>query len=210
LPSDILVLAGVNGAGKSSVAGAAFEATGGAYYDADRATRSYVAAGLSLPEANARGWRRGIEQLDRAIRLPASYAFETTLGGRTVTRRLLEAARSGLRVRVWYVGLASAELHIERVNARVARGGHDIPEERILARWTSSRENLVRLLPTLYEIALFDNSWEARLDEGEVPAPQRLLHMKGGALLQLAPPDTIPFWARPIATAVLKLGPALG
>jgi predicted ABC-type ATPase len=209
LPPDILVLAGVNGAGKSSVAGAAFEAAGGAYYDPDRATGSYVAAGLSLPEANARAWRRGVEQLDRAIRLPASYAFETTLGGRTVTRRLLEASQSGLRVRVWYVGLASPELHIERVKARVERGGHDIAEERIRARWTSSRENLVRLLPTLYEIALFDNSREARLDEGEVPAPLRLLHMKGGALLQLAPPDTMPLWARPITTAVLKLGLAL-
>ena len=210
MPPDILVLAGVNGAGKSSVAGTAFEAAGGAYYNPDRATRSYVAAGLPLPEANARAWHRGVEQLDRAIRLSASYAFETTLGGRTVTRRLLDASQAGLRVRVWYVGLASPELHLKRVKARVERGGHDIPEERIRARWTSSRENLVRLLPTLHEIALFDNSWEARLDEGEVPAPQRLLHMKGGALLHLAPPDTIPGWARPITTAVLKLGPAIG
>jgi predicted ABC-type ATPase len=210
LPPDIVVLAGVNGAGKSSVAGAAFEAAGGAYYNPDRATRSYVAAGLSLPEANARAWRRGVEQLDRAIRLPASYAFETTLGGRTVTRRLLEAARLGLRVRIWYVGLASPELHIERVKARVERGGHDIPEERIRVRWIRSRENLVRLLPSLYEIALFDNSREARLDEGEVPAVLRMLHLRGGALVQITAPETIPSWAKPIVTAVLKLGQSLG
>ena len=206
MPPDIVVLAGVNGAGKSSVAGAALEATGGAYYNPDRATRSYVAAGLSPQEANARAWRRGVEQLDRAIRLPASYAFETTLGGRTVTRRLLEAARLGLRVRVWYVGLASPELHIERVKSRVERGGHDIPEERIRVRWIRSRENLVRLLPALHELALFDNSLEAQLDENEVPAPLRLLHLTRGTLAHLAPPDTIPAWSRPIIATVLKLG----
>ena len=210
MSSDIVVLAGVNGAGKSSVAGAAFEAAGGFYYNADRVTASYVAAGLSLPEANARAWRRGVEQLEQAIHSQVSYAFETTLGGRTVTRRLLEAAESGLRVRVWYVGLASPELHIERVKARVLRGGHDIPEERIRARWTSSRENLVRLLPRLYELALFDNSREARLDEGEAPAPVRLLHLKGRVLLRLAPAEAVPLWARPIVSAVLKLGPAVG
>jgi hypothetical protein len=122
-----------------------------------------------------------------------------------MTRHLQEAAESGLRVRVWYVGLASPEKHIERVRGRVLRGGHDIPEERIRSRWTTSRENLVRLLPSLHELALFDNTKEARLDEGEIPSPLRLIHIKNGELLDLAPPDAIPSWARPIVAAALKL-----
>jgi hypothetical protein len=68
---------------KCSVAAAAFKAAGGAYYNPDRATLTYAAAGLEPRRSNARAWRRGVEQLDRAVRLPASYAFETTLGGRT-------------------------------------------------------------------------------------------------------------------------------
>jgi predicted ABC-type ATPase len=205
VPSEIVVLAGVNGAGKSSVAGAAFETYGGTYYNPDLATRSYIEAGLSRVEANSRAWRNGVEQLDQAIRTKTNYAFETTLGGRTLTRRLQEAAVSGLRIRVWYVGLSSPEKHIERVRARVLRGGHDIPEDRIRSRWTTSRENLVRLLPSPCELAVFDNTLEARLDEGEIPSPVRLVHMKARVVLDLAPPGAIPSWARPIVAAALKL-----
>jgi predicted ABC-type ATPase len=205
VPSEIVVLAGVNGAGKSSVAGAAFQASGGAYYNPDLATLSYIEAGLSPVEANSRAWRRGVDLLDQAIRTKTNYAFETTLGGRTVTRRLQEAAESGLCIRVWYVGLASPEKHIERVRARVLRGGHDIPRDLIRSRWMTSRENLVRLLPSLYEFAVFDNTLEARLDEGEVPSPIRLVRVKARMLLDLAAPGAIPSWARPIVAAALKL-----
>jgi len=205
MPAEILVLAGVNGAGKTSIAGAALEAVGGVYYNPDRATRDYVDAGLSLVEANARAWRRGVEQLEHAIRAGSDYAFETTLGGRTVTRHLIEAARTGHYVRVWYVGLASPELHIERVRSRVRRAGHDVLDERIRARWTTSRENLVRLLPHLHELALYDNSAEARVHESEAPSPLQVLHARGGVTLGLAPAPSIASWARPIVAATLKL-----
>jgi len=52
---------------------------------------------------------------------------------------LLAAALSaGIEVRIWHVGLASAELHIARVRARVAKGGHDIPEALIRDRYDRS------------------------------------------------------------------------
>ena len=34
-------------------------------------------------------------------------------------------------MRIWFVGLSSPELHMARVRSRVARGGHDIPEEKL-------------------------------------------------------------------------------
>jgi predicted ABC-type ATPase len=69
-------------------------------------------------------------------------------------------------VRVWYVGLSSPELHIARVRARVAKGGHDIPEPRIRERYDASRLNLIRLLPRLSELWVYDNSVEADPDAG--------------------------------------------
>jgi predicted ABC-type ATPase len=39
----------------------------------------------------------------------------------------------GIAVRIWYVGLTNAELHIARVQARVKRGGHDTPEEKLVS-----------------------------------------------------------------------------
>ena len=43
-------------------------------------------------------------------------------------RLLMEAALQGIELYVWYVGL-QPELHIERVRARLRRGGHDIAAE---------------------------------------------------------------------------------
>ena len=64
--------------------------------------------------------------------------------------RLLEQAiEKGMAVRVWYVGLENVELHSARVRARVAAGGHDIPEAKIRARSDQSRLNLIPLLPEL-------------------------------------------------------------
>jgi predicted ABC-type ATPase len=208
-PGDIVVLAGTNGAGKSTVAGAALERQGGHFYNPDRATRAYVDRGLSLPEANSRAWRRGVRQLERAIRDGASYAFETTLGGRTITRILLGAVAQGRAVRIWYVGLASPELHIERVRARVAAGGHDIPEEKIRERWDSSRQNVIRLLPHVSELVLFDNSRDVDVSGGEAPRPEKLLHMKDGQIEYVADPRTVPAWAKPIIQAALSATRAL-
>jgi predicted ABC-type ATPase len=203
VPEDIVVLAGTNGAGKSSVAGAVLTRRGGGFYDPDRATRAYLDRGLALPEANSRAWHRGARQLERAIRDGTSYAFETTLGGRTITRTLLGAAAQGRSVRIWYVGLASPELHIERVRARVAAGGHDIPVEKIRERWDSSRQNLIRLLRHVCEFALFDNSRNVDLPGGEAPRPERLLHTKDGEIEYVADPRTVPSWAKPIIRAAL-------
>jgi len=198
------VVAGTNGAGKSSIAGAALARHGATCYDPDRATRRYVRAGLALEEANARAWQRGRAQLERSLAEGTHYAFETTLGGRTITRLLIQAGERGHRIRVWYVGLASPELHLRRVRARVAGGGHEIPERTIRARWTSSRQNLVRLLPHLSELVLYDNSYEAAPAEGRAPRPLRILHARSGEIVHLLAPEQIPAWCRPVVAAAVQ------
>jgi predicted ABC-type ATPase len=205
---EITVLAGTDGAGKSSVAGAALTLGGTEFYNPDEATRRYVAAGLPLAEANARAWDEGRRLLERAIRERLDFAFETTLGGHTMTALLLAAAKHGLRVRILYVGLASPELHIRRVRKRVARGGHDIPEHKIRARWEASRENLIRLLPHAAELAVRDNSAEADPAAGKVPAPVLILLMQDRAIRDLCQLDQVPTWAKPIVAAALQSDPS--
>ena len=55
MPAQIRVLAGVNGAGKSSIVGATIRDKGGEYYNPDEAAREIMAAnpGLGQTEANA-------------------------------------------------------------------------------------------------------------------------------------------------------------
>ncbi len=204
-PPVITVLAGVNGAGKSSVVGAALRATGADYHDPDEVTRAYRAHGIPEEEANVRAWNRGRQDLARAIDEGRSYAFETTLGGRTMTDLLIRAGRTGIVIRMIYVGLASADLHVERVRGRVARGGHAIPEERIRHRWVTSRKNLIRLLPRLMDLRVYDNSAEANPEENQAPEPKLLLEIHDRVIRFAASPEEIPDWAKPVLMAAAKV-----
>lgn len=205
------MLAGVNGAGKSSIIGSALRSNGADYYNPDEITRCLREAepGLSLENANLRAWHVGRRLLERAIEERKRFVFETTLGGRTITGLLLKAANVGLPVRIVYIGLESAELHVRRVRARVRHGGHDIPEERIRQRYTSSRANLVRLIPHVAELRVLDNTREADPATGDRPEPRPILHLKAGRLPYLCPLTDVPTWAKPIVQAALDAAIAL-
>ena len=202
----IYVLAGTNGAGKSSVAGAMFRESGAEYFNPDEAAQRYRSAnpGMSQQEGNSAAWLQGKRLLERAISERLDFALETTLGGHTIASLLRRALTEKIEVRVWYVGLASPELHIARVRSRVAAGGHGIPEARIHERYDKSRMNLVDLLPRLTELRVYDNSEERDPRKGEAPQPRLLLHMVQGKIVELSELSKIPEWAKPILAAAMR------
>ena len=203
----IYVLAGVNGSGKSSIGGAAITARGAYYYNPDTAAQELrkIHPNMTQPIANSHAWTLGKDMLEKAIKDKEIFAFETTLGGNTITSLLIHAAENGLKVKLWYAGLESVELNLARVKARVAYGGHDIPEEDIRNRWDSSRRNLIKLLPHLYSLRLYDNSVEADPKQGKAPQPGLLLHMEAGKVVGPEDLTGAPEWAKPIIAGTLPL-----
>ncbi len=202
----ITVIAGVNGAGKSSVVGAKLRQSGGEYFNPDEVTRKFLGASKSMTqeEANSRAWDEGRRRLEDAIRAKADFVFETTLGGTTITELLGKALDEGLEVAIFYVGLENVELHIERVRARVQAGGHDIPQHKIRERFTSSIKNLVTLAPRLTELRVFDNSIEADPKTGRAPAPRELLHRESGRITSHCELATCPDWVKPLLAILLR------
>lgn len=209
LPFRIYVLAGTNGAGKSSIAGAMFSQLGATFFNPDQAASRIRSAnpGITKDEANSAGWLFGKQLLERAIAERSRFAFETTLGGNTMTALLESAILAGADVRVWYVGLNSPELHIARVRSRVARGGHDIPDAKIRERYDLSRFNLIRLMPGLTELWVYDNSREADPQAGKAPAPTLILHMSHASIVRSCKLVDTPGWAKPIMRAALDVRP---
>ncbi len=203
----IHVLAGVNGAGKSSIGESEFRSEGLSVFNPDTIAQQIrdLHPDISLTLANAHAWQIGKSLLERAIAGGQDYRFETTLGGRTIAQLLEKAARSGHRLQVWFCGLASADLHIRRVRSRVAHGGHDIPVEKIRERWNRSRENLIRLLPCIDHLRVYDNSSEADPAAGRQPQPVLLLEMQRGQITAPADLSNAPDWARPIIAAAIHL-----
>lgn len=200
----LLVLAGVNGAGKSSVAGASLRASGLDYYNPDEATDRLRDTGIAAGDANAAAWLHGRRALEAAIANRTPFAFETTLGGNTMPMLIAKAAATH-EVTLWFVGLDSVERHLVRVAARVAVGGHDIPAAKIQQRWDSARRNLIALMPHLHELRVYDNSVDqASADDAE---PALLLHLRDGRII--APGARAlrgtPDWAKAIVEAARRL-----
>ncbi len=210
MPKPVLhVLAGVNGAGKSSVGGYLIEQAGEDWFNPDTYARELIAREqISVNDANVIAWECGKSFLEAAIHDRQDYAFETTLGGTTITNLLIQAAASH-RLHVWFCGLTSPEMHIARVKARVASGGHAIPEAKIRERFSTSRLNLIRLMPYLTWLKVYDNSIEADAD-GTVPDPTLVLEMSNGKLrhprsINLKSLEATPEWARSLLEAAVQI-----
>lgn len=204
----LYVLAGVNGAGKSSVGGHLLQQAGLAWFNPDSFARALLAqTGCSQAEANAAAWQEGLRRLDDAVASGANHAFETTLGGNTVPARIAAAAATH-EVLMWFCGLTTPELHVARVKARVAAGGHDIPENIIRKRYPAALQNLIALMPRLAHLRIYDNSVEAGTG-ASVPDPVLLADMQAGALTWPTDLDALrstPDWAKPLLEAALAMG----
>jgi predicted ABC-type ATPase len=166
--------------------------------------------GASITEANSAAWLEGKRLLERAIAERGNFAFETTLGGATMTKLLAEAIEAGIDAHMWYMALASPELHLARVKARVSRGGHDIPGREVRRRYDASRHNLLELLPGLASLRVHDNSADADPATGTAPEPKLVLHMERGQIVQHCELATAPEWAKPILLTALQEAPARG
>lgn len=201
----LYVLAGVNGAGKSSIGGHLLTQAGLAWFNPDTFARELMAATDCTPdEANAAAWHAGVHRIDQALSENRSYAFETTLGGNSIPAKIYAATLTH-DVMIWFCGLTSPEQHIARVKARVSVGGHAIPEGKIRERFTTSRSNLIALMPHLTHLAVYDNSIEVAPGDS-VPDPTRVLEMRGGKLVwptSLRDLQRTPEWAKAIVEAAI-------
>lgn len=203
----LYVLAGVNGAGKSSVGGHLLERAGLTWFNPDTFARELMAeTGCDQAEANAAAWQEGVRRLDEAVAHGTHHAFETTLGGRTVPARI-KAATKTHDVLMWFCGLSSPELHLARVKARVVVGGHDIPEAKIRERYPAALENLIALMPYLAHLQVYDNSADAGMGDA-IPDPLLVAEMKSGKLVWPADLESLsntPDWAKPLLEAALSV-----
>lgn len=108
-------------------------------------------------------------------------------------------------IAVWFCGLSSVELHLQRVAARVAAGGHAIAEHKIRERFDASRANLITLLPHLAVLHVSDNS--APADAAGQVEPLLVLELDHAGLHYPATAGQlaqVPDWAKPIVMTALE------
>lgn len=67
-----------------------------------------------------------------------SFSFETVMSSPDKIELLRDAQNQGFRTYLYYVATERPSINIERVRNRVAEGGHDVPEDKIISRYHRS------------------------------------------------------------------------
>lgn len=171
-PKRIVIIAGPNGAGKTTFARDFLpnEAHCPDFINAD-----LIAAGLSpfRPETAAiRAGRLMLTEIAARVARNASFAFETTLSGVAYASAIPRWQAADYHVKLLFLTLPSVEIAIMRVAARVAQGGHDVPEQVIRRRFESGLRNFHQRYKSLADVwILYDNSGDEPviLDAGAKP-----------------------------------------
>ena len=121
-PPVFLIIAGPNGAGKTTAAQPLLELMGiREYVNAD-----VIAQGFSMLHAEAMAFTAGrlaLRRLHTLIDQQRSFAFETTLASRSITRLICQAQARQFRTQLFFLALPSPELAVDRVARRVEMGG---------------------------------------------------------------------------------------
>ena len=134
-----------------------------------------IAAGLSPFDpgmVDIRAGRVMLEEIAFHERRLESFAFETTLSGRTYVRRIPRWQSMGFRVKLIFLCLSDVRIAIDRVRIRVKQGGHNVPEDVIRRRYETGWRNFNEMYKNLVDTwVLYDNSGErpVLMDAGGKP-----------------------------------------
>lgn len=151
------MIAGPNGSGKSTLIQLLGEQgiNFGVYLNADDIARSMPGRAETVA-AEAQEKVRRLRAL--AVEEQQDHTFETVLSHPSHIDHLKHAKSAGFEVVVYFVATEDPLINIGRVANRVERGGHDVPSDRIVARYSRSIANLAEALAVADEGAVFDNS----------------------------------------------------
>ena len=155
----IVIIAGPNGAGKTTFAREFLPQEAGW---PDFINVDLIAAGLSpfAPEQAAlRAGRVMLQEIRWRVQRGDSFAFETTLSGRHYARLIPRWRAAGYHVKLVFLELPTADLAVARVKARVAQGGHNVPQATIRRRFDTGLRNFLAFYRGLVSSwVLYDNS----------------------------------------------------
>lgn len=125
------------------------------------------------------------------LRAARTLTFETVMSHPSKLEFLAETQQFGYRTYLYFVGTRSPEINLDRVQARVAKGGHAVADEKVIERYHRSISLLRPALAHTDRAYIFDNSDEA---------PRLIAEVTGGREVEFKTPE-VPAW---VAAQVFK------
>lgn len=151
----LVMVCGPNGAGKSTFT--SNSNTNKPVVDADKVAKD---SGLGPIDAGKKVYSQIKEYLDNK----QSFVRESTLTSKFDFKLMEQAKQQGYHVSMVYVGLESVQYSLDRVAHRHALGGHDVPKEDLIRRYSRSMENLPRAIKLADQVTIYDNTGKTRTE----------------------------------------------
>jgi predicted ABC-type ATPase len=148
----LVAIAGPNGTGKTTFYHAHLKACGLRFLNADVLAREI---GLQPYDAA----RAAVALREELLAQQESFVFETVFSDPAGDKLgfLKRAVEGGYTVVLCFIGISGPEVSEERVAMRVSQGGHDVPSDKLLARYPRTMTNLRQAIHELPHVWIFDN-----------------------------------------------------
>lgn len=155
----VVVIAGANGAGKSTIAPFLLRDTLGVLEFVNADTLAQGLSAFAPENAAIAAGKIMLGRIGELVVARRDFAFETTLSTRSFVLRLQKMRENGYKFKLIFLWLASSELAVSRVAERVLQGGHNIPKETIRRRYEKGLHNFFKLYQPIADSWYFyDNS----------------------------------------------------
>jgi predicted ABC-type ATPase len=153
----LIVIAGPNGSGKTSLT-RFLERQG--YDFGDYINPDDIAKGLTGTYEDRVRCAQVLadERRKDAIAAGRSFSFETVFSHPSKLDDLQAARIAGFDVMLFFIGVDSPDINLERVRTRVALGGHNVPEDRIAARYARTMGLLIEMVRRVDRAVIYDNT----------------------------------------------------
>ncbi len=108
----------------------------------------------------------------KLLDMRASYTFETVMSSPDKVELFKRAQERGYRTYLYYIATEDPAINVSRVKQRVQRGGHSVPEDKVISRYYRSLDLLTDAIRYSNRAYIFDNSnfhytWVAEITEGK-------------------------------------------
>ncbi len=139
MPKNVVIIAGANGAGKTTFANQYVDISAYHYLSADAIAEKL--AHQAFNEVKVQAGREFFNQLTELIAEGKDIVVESTLSGLGFQRIIHRFNQAGYTITILFIYLETPAVCIKRVNERVLKGGHNVPEVDIQRRFYRSKDN---------------------------------------------------------------------
>jgi predicted ABC-type ATPase len=189
---ELVVIAGPNGSGKTSITEQLLQHTwteNCLYINPDIIAQNEF-GGWNSPQAFLQAARKADSLREEYLRDSRSMVFETVFSVQDKVEYLRRAQIAGFFIRLFFVCTDRPEINVARIAQRVREGGHGVPTDKIISRYSKSIAQCAAGISFVDRAYIYDNSVED-------VAPALLFRSENGALKKVYR-QPVNDWAKPI------------